>query len=145
MKTKSLLFLFGTLMCLNSSILTAQWEPTGFTMATWALAKAENGNLIAADDMYPEMGGIYLSQDMGDSWVKTSATDYAYTAHVVKDESIYMGGVEGNVAISHDNGETWANVNFGNVLPGLTVDDPIYALEYHNGRIYASVFNFGVV
>ncbi|WP_026451563.1 T9SS type A sorting domain-containing protein [Aequorivita capsosiphonis] len=145
MKTKTLLFLFVVLMCLNSSVLTAQWESTGFTKATWALAKAENGNLIAADDMYPELGGIYLSQDQGDSWVKTSATDYAYTAHVVKDESIYMGGVEGNVAISHDNGETWANVNFGNVLPGLTVDDPIYAMEYHNGRIYASVFNFGVV
>lgn len=145
MKTKSLLFLLVTLLCLNTSILSAQWEPTGFGESTWSLPKAENGNLLAADDIYPEFGGIYLSEDAGDSWVKTSAVDHAYTAHLVKDESVYMGGVEGYVAISHDNGETWANVNFGNVLPGLTVDDPIYAMEYQNGRIYASVFNVGVV
>ena len=103
-------------MCFNTSILTAQWQPTGFTKATWSLCKAENGNLIATDDMYPDMGGIYLSQDKGISWEKTEATDFAYTAQVVKDESIYMGGVQGNVAISHNNGETWSNVNFGNVL-----------------------------
>lgn len=132
-------------MCFNTATLSAQWQPTGFTQATWVLCKADNGNLIAADDMYPDMGGIYLSQDQGVSWEKSDALDFAYTAQVVKDESIYMGGVQGNVAISHDNGETWSNVNFGNVLPGLTENDPIYAMEYHNGRVYASVFNFGVV
>ncbi|WP_313110983.1 T9SS type A sorting domain-containing protein [Aequorivita sediminis] len=126
-------------------MLVAQWESTNFEKNTWVLCQAANGNLIAAEDNYPDMGGIYLSQDEGDSWVKTTATDYSYTAHLVKDESIYMGGVECNVAISHDNGETWTNVHFKDVLPSATENNPIYAMEYHNGRVYASVLSIGVV
>lgn len=145
MKTKTLLFAFLALICFNPSILRAQWEPTGFTGSTWVLCQAENGNLIAADDIYPDMGGIYVSQNNGVSWEKADALDYSYTSFVVKDESIYMGGVDCNVAISHDNGVSWSNVEFRNLLPGVTDNDVIYAMEYHNGRIYASVLSMGVV
>lgn len=93
MKTKTLLFLLISLAFLNPSILTAQWEPTGFTQSTWVLCQAENGNLIAANDIYPDLGGIYLSQDEGISWEQTNAIPYSYTAQVVKDSSIYLGGV----------------------------------------------------
>lgn len=145
MKTKTLLFLLISLAFLNPSILTAQWEPTGFTQSTWVLCQAENGNLIAANDIYPDLGGIYLSQDEGISWEQTNAIPYSYTAQVVKDSSIYLGGVGCNVAISHNNGEAWSNVNFSALFPGVTENDPIYALEFHNGRIYAAVLNFGIV
>jgi len=145
MKTTTLSFLFLALLFLNSFMLTAQWEPTGFTQSTWELCRAENGNFLAADDMYPELGGIYISRNQGESWEKTGAADFAYTAQIVHNSSIYMGGVEGNIAISHDNGETWSNVSFGSLFPGISQNDPIYALEYHNGRIYASVLNFGIV
>lgn len=145
MKTKTLLYAIFALICLSSSTLSAQWEPTAFTKSTWVLCQAENGNLIAADDNYPNMGGIYLSQDDGDSWDKADALDYSYTAFLVKDESIFMGGVGCNVAISHDNGETWSNLDFKTLLPDATDDYAIYAMEYHNGRIYASVLSMGVV
>lgn len=56
-----------------------------------------------------------------------------------------MGGVECNVAISNNNGETWINVDFQDVLPTATDNNPIYAMEYHNNRIYASVLTHGVV
>lgn len=145
MKTNSLLFLFSTLLCLNTSLLSAQWEPTDFTASTWVLAQAENGNLIAADDIYPDFGGLYLSQDAGDTWTKTNAADYAYTAHLVNGESIYMGGVDSNVAISHDNGASWTNVSFKSLMPEASENSPIYAMEYHNGRVYASVLDIGIV
>lgn len=145
MKTKTLLYAIFALICFSSSTLNAQWEPTAFTKSTWVLCQAQNGNLIAADDNYPNMGGIYVSQDDGDSWAKADALDYSYTSFLVKDESIYMGGVDCNVAISHDNGETWSNVDFRALLPGVTDNNVIYAIEYHNGRIYASVLSLGVV
>lgn len=145
MKTKITLFGLVALLCLNASIVMAQWEPTAYTQSVWVLCQAQNGNLIAADDIYPDMGGIYLSQNAGETWTKTNANDFAYTAHLVKDESIYMGGVDCNVAISHNNGETWLNVNFRGLFSGVSEDWPIYAMEYHNGRIYASVLNFGIV
>ena len=145
MKTKTLLFALVAILCFNTSILTAQWEPTGFTNSTWVLCQAQNGNLIAADDNYPSMGGIYLSQDQGVSWEATNAIDYSYTSYLVKDESIYMGGVNGNVAISHDNGVTWTNVEFRALFPGISDNNAIYAMEYHNGRIYISVLSLGIV
>ncbi|MCG2431016.1 T9SS type A sorting domain-containing protein [Aequorivita xiaoshiensis] len=142
---KSLLFALVAFLLLNTSLLTAQWQSTGFDKSTWVLRQAENGNLIAAEDIYPELGGIYISQDEGASWTKATATDYAYTSSLVKDESVYMGGVDCNVAISHDNGETWTNVSFKDLLPSATENDAIYAMEYHNGRVYASVLSMGVV
>lgn len=145
MKTKTLLFALIAILCFKTSILRAQWEPTGFTNSTWVLCQAQNGNLIAADDNYPNMGGIYLSQDQGESWEATNALNYSYTSYLVKDESIYMGGVDGNVAISHDNGQSWTNVEFRALFPGITDNNVIYAMEYHNGRIYASVLSLGVV
>lgn len=145
MKAKTLVLGLIALMYFNTSMVWAQWKPTDFTQSSvWTLCLAENGNLIAADDIYPELGGIYLSQDEGATWEKSIAGDHAYTASLVKDESVYFGGVDCNVAISHDNGETWSNVNFKELFPGVSANDPIYAMEYHNGRVYASVLNFGI-
>lgn len=145
MRMKSLLFGVVAFLFLDATIASAQWEPTGFTESVWVLCKAENGNLIVSDDIYPDMGGIYLSQDQGKSWNKADAGDYAYTSHLVKGESVYLGGVECNVAISHNNGETWSNVSFMELLPGVSKEDPIYAMEYHNGRVYAAVLAVGIV
>lgn len=145
MKAKMLLFGFIALVYLNTSTVWAQWEPTAFTQSSvWTMCKAVNGNLIVADDIYPDLGGIYLSQDEGESWTKCNADDYAYTACLVKDESVYFGGLASNVAISHNNGETWTNVDFKELLPGISENNPIYAMEYHNGRVYASVLTLGI-
>ena len=56
----------------------------------------------------------------------------------------YLGGVDCNIAITRDNGESWLNVSLRDLLPGVSQNDPIYGLEYHNGRIYAAVLPFGV-
>ena len=51
---KTLLFALVAFLFLNTSVLTAQWQSTGFDKSTWVLSQAENGNLIAAEDIYPE-------------------------------------------------------------------------------------------
>lgn len=145
MKTKTLFIIFTALLCLNSSILTAQWEPTAFNQATWVLTQAENGNFIAANDIYPDFGGIYLSQDEGNTWVETEALPFAYTSHLVMDETVVMAGAGTNLAISNDNGETWINSDFLALFPQVDSMDPIYGLEAHNDRIYASLFGYGIV
>lgn len=141
---KPLLSTLIVLLFFNTSILMAQWERTNFDQSAWDMCLTGNGNLIAANDIYPEMGGLYISENEGETWVKTLADDYAYSSHLVKDESVYFGGNGANVAISPDNGETWINVNFSDLFLDVTDQDPMYAIEHHNGRIYASVFGLGV-
>ncbi|QAA81493.1 T9SS type A sorting domain-containing protein [Aequorivita sp. H23M31] len=130
---------------LSAFTLSAQWQPTGFNQSTWILCQTANGNLLSANDVYPDMGGIFISVDEGVSWEDTQAENYSYTAHLVDQESVYMGGVAGNVAISHDNGATWNTSSFGTLFPDSLPDDAIYAMTKHNDRIYASLFAYGVV
>lgn len=142
---KSYYYLALTFFLFASSLVRAQWEPTAFDQATWVLAQTENGNLIAANDIYPDFGSLYLSQDEGNTWVETSALPYAYTSHLVMGETVIMGGAGTNLAISNDNGETWTNSDFLALFPQVDPMEPIYALEEHNGRIYASLLGHGIV
>jgi photosystem II stability/assembly factor-like uncharacterized protein len=145
MKRKALLFVLVAFTCLNVSVLKAQWEPTSFTQSSvWVLCQTENGNLIAANDVYPDMGGIYLSDDAGNEWEKCDVADYSYTSHVVQGAHVYLGGVDCNVAISLDNGQTWTTRSFKELMPGVSPDYSMYAMEIHNGRIYAAVLTFGI-
>lgn len=123
----------------------AQWEPTAFNQSTWRLCQTENGNLLATNDVYPEMGGIYISQDQGITWTDTQVEKLSYTGFLVTNQSVYMGGVGSNVAISHDNGATWTISNFNDLFPGAHPEDPIYAIEEHNNRIYVSLLSHGIV
>lgn len=50
---------------------------------TWILCQAQNGNLLASNDIYPEMGGIWLSEDGGETWEETQADQYAYSSNLI--------------------------------------------------------------
>ncbi len=142
---KALFFSILAFLSLHTSTINGQWVSTGFKKVTWALCQAENGNLIAASYKNPNEDGIYVSVDNGETWEKATATNDSYTAWAVNGKSIFMGGLWCNVAISHDNGESWTNVNFLDLFTDITEYNPIYAMEYHNGRIYASVLSKGIV
>lgn len=141
---KSLLYSL-ILLLFSSHIVKAQWEPTSFNQSTWVLCQTENGNLLAANDAYPEMGGIFISEDNGATWTDTQAEKHSYTGHLVTSEHIYMGGVEFNIGISYDNGATWTNSNFSDLFPNANPEDAVYAIEEHNDRIYVSLFGHGVI
>lgn len=138
-------YLTLTILLCSTSLLRAQWEPTGFTQNLWTLCQAENGNLIAAEDVYPDLGNLFVSQDDGVTWTEASTTPYSYGSNLVVGESVYMGGNGGNVAISHDNGITWEISNFLDLFPGADPNMPIIGIEFHNGRVYASLLTYGIV
>src|SRR5690554_6300573 len=104
------LFYSLILLLFTSQLIHAQWEPTAFNQSTWILCQTENGNLLATNDVYPEMGGVGC-----------------------------------NVGVSNDNGITWTISNFSDLFPGAHPEDPIYAIEEHNNRIYASLLSHGIV
>src|SRR5690554_4077940 len=133
------------LLLFTSHLMQAQWEPTAFNQSTWILCQTENGNLLATNDVYPEMGGIYISQDQGITWTDTQVEKSSYTGFSVTNQSVYMGGVGSNVAISHDNGATCTISNHSDLFPGAHTVDPIYAIERHNIKIRGALLSHGIV
>lgn len=127
--------------------LSQQWEPTNFPAnSTWVICQTDNGNIIAAQDSYPETNGkLFISKDHAVSWEACNVDGYNYSAYAVEGKSVFMGGLFGNVAISHDNGETWTISNLSAAFnTNISEDYPIYAMEYHNGKVYASVLVLGI-
>lgn len=145
MKFKNILFGAIAWVIFQLTPLNAQWQPTTFNQSTWVFGQTENGNMIATNDIYPDLGGAFISQDHGQTWQEATAEENAYTAYVVQSSSIYLGGTAGKVARSHDNGLTWSTLDFGSLIPGISENDAIYALEFLNDRLYVSVFGIGVV
>lgn len=139
------LFYFLCFLIFSAPILQAQWQSTGFNQSAWLLCKAPNGNLLTANDVYPEEGGIYISEDNGATWTETEAEKHSYTAHLVTEDHVFMGGMDSHVAISADNGATWSISNFSHLFPTASPEEPIYAIEKHGDRIYASLFGHGIV
>ncbi|MDL2227265.1 T9SS type A sorting domain-containing protein [Bacteroidales bacterium OttesenSCG-928-K03] len=141
------IFLMGIISLNFNLALSQQWKPANFPEAsTWTICKTANGNIIAAVDKYPDNNGkLYISKDNAGSWEECNVAGYNYSAYVVVENSVYMGGLFGNIAISHDNGETWTLSNLSEAIgENITDSYPIYAMEYHNERIYASVLYLGI-
>lgn len=67
------------------------------------------------------------------------------TAYLVVGETIYMGGADRTLAISHDNGDSWETNSFWHLFPEADPSEPIYAIEAHNDRIYVSLLAYGIV
>lgn len=142
-KMQKILFFVGGI--LGAVIAEAQWTPTDFKENIWILCQTSNGNLLAANDIYPDLGTIFISKDEGNSWSETTATPYGYTAFLVTDDAVYMGGTDRTVAISHDNGDNWVTSTFWHLFPDADPSEPIYAIEAHNDRIYVSLLAYGIV
>lgn len=88
---------------------------------------------------------FFISKDEGSSWSETLAALYGYTAYLVVGETIYMGGTDRTLAISHDNGDSWETSSFWHLFPEADPSEPIYAIEAHNDRIYVSLLTYGIV
>ncbi|HUH35418.1 MAG TPA: hypothetical protein VL022_06250 [Moheibacter sp.] len=51
------MFLVGGV--LSGTIAQAQWTSTDFKENTWLLCQTSNGNLLATNDIYPDLGTIF--------------------------------------------------------------------------------------
>lgn len=135
-----------SLLATSFSSHAAKWEQILSQPATNAFYIAKNGNMLLADFMFDGTGGIYLSEDNGETWEKTPAPDYTYNIFIENDDYIFAAGAMANIGRSADGGKTWETVSyaraFGEVMDPEYADYTIcYAMEIHNGKLFIGDFS----
>jgi hypothetical protein len=82
------------------------------------------------------LGGIYRSQDNGDSWtaVNTGLTSWIITSFAVIGNSIFTATTEAGVFLTMNNGDSWGTVNTGLTETNITV------LGVYNGYLFAGTY-----
>ncbi|MCB0525946.1 MAG: hypothetical protein KDC86_15615, partial [Saprospiraceae bacterium] len=126
--------------------------------------KGKGSILIGINSDYTHLGGnqytyaayIYVSNDLGNTWVQTFTTDLAYpdlpNQHVdridfklLEEEAIIIQAANANY-ISHNQGNTWtrlSNLPFFNVAINKTIEGAI-AYLVNDGYLYAATETQGV-
>lgn len=92
---------------------------------------AVSGSNIFAGARYSVTGGgVFLSNNNGNSWAYIGLTDYEVYSLATIGNNLFAG-TDAGVFLTTDNGVNWSAVN-----SGLTEDD-IYALTVSNNNLYA--------
>ncbi|MDD4848508.1 MAG: hypothetical protein PHR53_07080, partial [Bacteroidales bacterium] len=136
--------MFATmLLCLTFGILSAQWTPTSFpeNEFPYKITKSSDGTLMVTT--YPGTGGyIYMSKNQGSTWQIADVEGAVYTSIANIGDTLFFGGRGSKVARTADNGTTWELFSFEQIYNAP--DDDMYALTYHNNKLYAAVFGLGI-
>jgi len=115
------------------------------------LAVAPNGNIYAAGDQNGPT--VYVSQDKGETWKKTSfgnkgttealAVDPTDAKRVVVSTVVWGGGASGKVFLTADGGKTWGDIT-GDLPPGagaaamsFSPDGKYLFLTRYAGSVYS--------
>lgn len=136
------------LVCVSANA-SAKWEQVYELTSTYACHVSKSGNLIVSDYQYVDYsGGIYISEDNGETWTKTNAEDHCYSQFIEAGGYIFAGGEGCRVARSADEGKTWEVMNFSYVYADYLDEDaltynPCYAMAYHKDKLYVGDFNGG--
>ena len=128
----------------------AKWEMLKSIRAPYCMHVSPKGTILVADYLFDGTGGIYRSEDGGETWTKTDAPDYTYGKFIDAGDYIIATGAKCRVARSSDDGKTWEITNYGSALEDIVTpagrDATIsYAAAMHNGRLYVGDFNGGGV
>ncbi len=142
---KIALVILAAICCFEAN---AKWEMLYQLRSPYCMHIAPNGNMLVADYLFDETGGIYLSEDGGATWTKTNAPDYTYGKFIDAGDYVIATGGKGRIARSKDNGKTWEITNYGSAISDILSADVIeyticYAAAYHNERLYIGDFNGG--
>lgn len=123
------------------------WKKVYNLPATNAFYITNSGNLLLADYLFDMNGGIYVSTDKGQSWVKTDLQDYIYNYFVENDNYVFAAGGSGYIARSADSGLTWELVSYAEAVEdelGENLDYTVcYAMAIHDGKLFAGDFSGG--
>lgn len=138
-----------SVLLLVSSLISnvhAQWQKVKFLDAAYAGFVTKSGNLIISDYLFEGGGGIYLSEDGGETWNKTDVEDHSYNKFFVSGDYIFGIGSNAVIARSADEGKTWDTVSYRDaaleVLDAQTVDFTVaYAITEHKGKLFIGDFN----
>lgn len=134
----------------TSHLAFAQWEQIQQLPATQSIFVAPNGNLIMSDFQFDYSGGIYYSEDKGETWNKADLEDYAYNSMIQAGEYIIASGECSHLARSKDNGKTWELLSYAYFMQEFIGEkgaeaDLAYALTYYKNKLFLADFNGGGV
>lgn len=148
---KYILLLATIFIAATTQQVCAQWEKIQALPAAYCVFVAPNGNLISSDFQYTEYsGGIYYSEDKGETWIKSDAPDYLYSAIIQADEYIIASGENCYLARSKDNGVTWEMLNYAYILYDYLEEEAVegdvaYAITYFKDKLFIADMNGGGV
>lgn len=146
---KALLLL--TLLCIFTSQAASKWELSFDLPSAHAVFATSHGNIVASDFDYLDYnGGIYISEDNGETWSKTNAADYCYSNFYEAGDYVFATGEKCRIARSNDGGKTWEILNYAYALKGIVTDEELdytqcHTMAYYKGRLYIADFNGGGV
>ena len=128
----------------------AQWEQIQQLPATQNVFVAPNGNLISSDFQFDYSGGIYYSEDKGETWNRADVDDFAYNTMIQAGEYIIASGECSTLARSKDNGKTWELLNYAYFMQEYIGEkgaeaDLSYAITYYKNKLFLADFNGGGV
>lgn len=126
----SILFIFETSFAQSDF-----WERIFGLNTIYSLAINSDGHIFAGTFG----GGVYKSEDNGDSWVQVGASNQVvHCLCITRTGKIYAGTSANGVYYSDDNGDTWDNI-------GGSWCSPIQELIYKGNTVFAGTVLCGVI
>ncbi len=141
-----------SLLC--STPAQADWEKLREQNATYTFHITKDGTMLLSDFLWEMNGGIYISEDHGETWTKTNAKDYNYSNFYEFGDYVYAIGYGCHIARSEDGGRTWDILYYGRTLSDANVphtspdnleSSQVQAMALYEGKLFVADCSFGVV
>lgn len=129
----------------------AKWEKVYDLPASYACFVTKSGNLLMSDYQFIDYsGGIYISEDNGQTWTKTDVADHCYSNFYAAGDYVFATGEACTLARSADEGKTWEELSFAYMYADYLSEeeimyDPCYCITYHKNKLYVADFSGGGV
>ena len=125
--------------------ISAQWEQIYQLSCARAFLQTTEGVMLAADKISGDKGGIYVSEDSGNSWIKADVADHHYTRFHQVGNVVFALGEGGYIARSTDGGREWDEVFYcEDYLDDIPWGDigscDCYGMAVQGDRIYIANF-----
>lgn len=138
----------STLLFASSLVsrVSAQWQLLKQQDACYSGMVTKSGNLLLSDFAFDGTGGIYLSEDNGENWIKPIVKDHSYNKFYEFGDYIFAIGYHAAVARSADEGKSWEMLSYkdaaSEVISGEALNSTVaYAMTEHNGKLFIGDFN----
>lgn len=123
----------------------AQWKMVKQHDATYATYVTKSGKILLSDFQPDKSGGIYISEDEGETWKKTDVSDHNYSKFYEAGDYLFAIGYGTCLARSADEGKTWTELSYYDAVKNLISEEEkpytaCYAIAYHKGKLYIGDF-----
>lgn len=128
----------------------ADWEIVHPLPSTYAHFITSEGVHLMSNYLTTRTGGIYYSEDNGQTWTKSDVRDYWYSCFYESDGYIFALGAGCRIGRSEDGGRTWDLLNYSNAIkdyvPEKALDGTVcYGIASLDGVLYVGDFSGGGV